>query len=253
MKMTSWSTIKCAGLFGAALILTGCSTIPQTDPDAPPPLRKHEKQEGREYLIEVSDGAEGFNRRVYNFNAHFDKYVFLPVVRTYRFIMPDYGEDRVSDFYNNLREFGNFYNNLLQLKFKETGTTVSRFGINTTVGVLGLWDRATQWGIEVKREDLGQTFGHYGAGKGSYLVLPVAGPSNVRDGIGLGGDLLITSQLGPPAWIRDYEGVYWTVAVLGPVDQRKRVEFRYFETGSPFEYELVRMAFDMKRDMDVQR
>ena len=64
---------------------------------------------------------------------------------------------------------------------------------------------------------------------------------------------LITSQLGPPAWIRDYEGVYWTVAVLGPVDQRKRVEFRYYETGSPFEYELVRMAFDMKRDLDTMK
>jgi len=91
------------------------------------------------------------------FNYYFDKFIYLPIVNTYEFILPDYVEKRISNFVDNVYEFNNFTNNLLQLKFKETGITLSRFAINTTVGVAGLWDPASEWGCNRKTEDFGQT------------------------------------------------------------------------------------------------
>jgi len=236
----------------AALLLAGCNTIPITDPNAPPPLRHFTPKEDSEYMIQGNDPIEGFNRGAYKFNARFDKYVFLPVVRTYEFVLPDYVEDRVSSFFNNVTEFKNFYNNLLQGKFKSTGVTLGRFAVNTTVGVVGLWDPASHWGMERKTEDFGQTLGHYGIGHGAYVVLPVLGPSNARDGVGSVTDIVVDGQFGPIPWIDD-EDTELALSATRIADARHKAAFRYNETGSPFEYELIRMLYTMKRDMDVAK
>jgi phospholipid-binding lipoprotein MlaA len=241
-----------AALLVAALQMTGCSTLPKTGPDTKAPLKQFKAEPGKQYMLMAEDPIEGFNRGAYKFNYYFDEYLFLPIVRTYEFILPDYAEDRVSSFVDNIGEFENLYNNLFQLKMKSAGITLSRFAINTTVGIAGLWDPATSWGLKRQREDLGQTLGHYGTGHGAYIVLPLLGPSNARDTVGLVGDTVIFNTVGPSAWVDD-QGVSTAYTAVNAIDKRHRVKFRYQQTGSPFEYELVRMMYTMKRELDISK
>jgi len=244
-------------LFGI-LLLSGCSTLPKTTAETQPPERTVEQvvhPDDGKLAIEVSDPLEGFNRGVYRFNYYFDKFVFLPIVGVYTFIMPDYFQDRVSNFVDNIFEFNNFTNNLLQLKFKQTGITLARFAINTTVGVAGLWDPATSMNLRRQPEDFGQTLGHYGVGNGPYLVLPIFGPSNLRDTTGLVADTLAFNYVAKEIesdWMEDND-VRLIFSLVAAVDKRKRQPFRYYATGSPFEYELVRMLYAAKRKIDVAK
>ena len=236
----------------SVFFLSGCSTLPKPGPDTEPAMRQKADliSEGTKLDVEVYDPIEGFNRGTYRFNYYFDKYVFLPIVSGYKFIMPDYAEDRVSSFVDNIYEFNNFTNNLLQLKLKKTGITLSRFVINTTVGVAGLWDPATHWGLRRRPEDFGQTLGHYGVGHGPYIVLPFFGPSNLRDTTGLVTDSVAFAVIGPPAWVDDdYETLAFTV--VSSIDKRKRIPFRYYGTGSAFEYEQIRMLYTKKRELEI--
>ena len=202
--------------------------------------------------LEVSDPLSPTNRDLYRFNYDFDRYVFLPVVSGYEWVMPEYGQRRVSNFFDNLSEFGNFTNALFQLKIKSAGTTISRFAINTTVGIAGLWDPATEWKLQRQDEDFGQTLGHYGVGNGPYLVLPVLGPSNLRDTGGLGADAAIFYVVDPYNFDHNQDLVlpYY----LGKaIDIRHRQSFRYYTSGSPFEYELVRLLYTEKRKLQIAR
>lgn len=118
-------------LSGLALLFgSGCSVTPRPDPNIAyePPRHKVEEvvKESVDYAIDVYDPLQGFNRRAYTFNYYFDKFLYLPVVNTYEFITPDYVEKRVSNFVDNVFEFNNFTNNLLQLKLKRTGVTLAR-------------------------------------------------------------------------------------------------------------------------------
>ena len=237
----------------AVLGLTGCGTK-QDMSDLEPPLHKVEDlvDESTEYAVDVYDPLEPMNRRIYTFNYYFDKFIYLPVVHTYEFIMPDYAEDRVSNFVDNILEFNNFTNNLLQLKFEATAVTVARFLVNTTIGIGGLWDPATSMGMVRKTEDFGQTLGHYGVGNGPYIVLPIFGPSNLRDTTGLVTDTLAFGYAGPPAWVDD-DDVTLIFNGVAAVDKRHRQPFRYYQTGSPFEYELIRMLYSSKREIEIAR
>uniref|UniRef100_UPI001CD25195 MlaA family lipoprotein n=1 Tax=Geomonas subterranea TaxID=2847989 RepID=UPI001CD25195 len=250
---------KGAGLRLLMLVLLGlslsaCSTTPKVTGSVEPPLRRYEDfvKPGQPNMLNVKDSVEGFNRGSYRFNYYFDEYFYLPVVRGYEFIMPNYLEDRVSDAIDNLGEITNLTNNLFQFKFKSAGITVSRFVINSTIGVGGLWDQAGKMGLKRQTEDFGLTLGHYGTGSGTYLMLPVLGASNVRDTTGLVADLATSNYLGPVAWIDDttftyaYSGIY-------AVDRRHRTPFRYRQTGSPFEYELIRTLYTMKREFDIEQ
>jgi phospholipid-binding lipoprotein MlaA len=236
------------------LFASGCSTTPKQTTDLGPPLHKAEDilNESTAYAVDVYDPIEGFNRRAYTFNYYFDKFLFLPIVNTYEFITPDYVEDRVSSFVDNVYEFNNFTNNLLQLKIKRTGITLVRFVVNTTVGIAGLWDPATHWGLKRQTEDFGQTLGHYGVGNGPYIVLPIFGPSNLRDTTGLVTDVVAFSQLGPPAWIDDDTTTLIFTGVAA-VDKRHRQSFRYYRSGSPFEYDLMRMLYTSKREIEIAK
>lgn len=236
----------------SVVFVSGCSTVPKPGPDSQPAMRQQADlvPEGTQLDVEVYDPLEGFNRGSYRFNYYFDKLIFLPIVSVYQFIMPDYFEDRVSSFIDNVYEFNNFTNNLLQLKFKRTGITLARFAVNTTVGVAGLWDPATKWGMHRQTEDFGQTLGHYGVGHGPFLVLPVLGPSNLRDTTGLVTDAVAFSLAGPPAWVDD-DDVTLAFTALTAVDKRKRTPFRYYGTGSPFEYEQIRMLYTKKRELEI--
>ena len=146
--------------------------------------------------LEVSDPIAPANKELYRFNHYFDRFLFLPAVNTYEFIMPDYAEQRVSNFFDNIGELTNFTNAAAQLKPTSAGITLARVLINSTVGIGGLWDPASDWNLQRQDEDFGQTLGHYGTGNGPYVVLPVLGPSNLRDTAGLVADAAAFAVVG---------------------------------------------------------
>jgi phospholipid-binding lipoprotein MlaA len=213
----------------------------------------------REYVMDrVSDPFEGLNRRIYRFNYHFDRFVFLPIVKAYSTILPDFAEKGVSNFFNNVREIKTFYNSALQLQGEATVDTLARFGINTTVGILGVWDPATRWGFERHLEDFGQTLGHYGVGNGPFLVLPLFGPSNLRDTSGLVVDRVAMDAIIYDGILRHKsdntkDQVKFYGGILNAIDTRHRTAFRYHGTGSPFEYELIKMFYTEMRNMSIQK
>lgn len=131
------------------------------------------------------DPWEGFNRKVFAFNDVVDRYALKPVAQGYRFITPDPVETGVGNFFSNLGEIRTTLNSLLQGKGGNAGVSTGRFLINTTVGIGGLFDVATRMDITGREEDFGQTLGAWGVGEGAYLVLPLLGPSTVRDTAGL--------------------------------------------------------------------
>lgn len=135
--------------------------------------------------LEEGDPFESFNRRMYAFNERLDEWFLAPVARRYREIVPDPVQAVVRNFMNNLYEPTNIINSALQGKADQAANDTSRLVVNSTVGVLGLFDVATRIGLERHDEDFGQTFAVWGFPSGPYLVLPFLGPSNIRDGIGL--------------------------------------------------------------------
>ena len=130
---------------------------------------------------EVNDPLEPMNRGIFWFNDKLDRYAIEPVARGYDWVMPTALERALSRFFKNLAFPVRFVNNLLQAKFKATGEETGRFVVNSTVGIAGFLDPARHWGLEPHPEDFGQTLGAWGVGPGPYLVLPVLGPSNMRD------------------------------------------------------------------------
>ena len=131
---------------------------------------------------EVFDPLNGYNRLMTGFNDGFYIFVLDPVARGYRWVLPDPVRRGVNNFFHNLLFPLRFVNNALQLKAKNTGEEFLRFSINSTVGILGIWDPAKEWfGLEAHEEDFGQTLGYYGIGSGFHVVLPFLGPSNLRD------------------------------------------------------------------------
>ena len=204
------------------------------------------------YPLLVYDPLEPINRAIYTFNAGFDRYVFLPVVRAYVDITPEFVRDRVSDLFINLDEFRNFTNSVLQLKAESAGRAVLRFVINVMFGFGGLYDIASARGIPPEPEDFGETLGHYGAGPGPYLVIPILGPSNLRDGTGLAVDGLAFYYV-LPTEVTSSIAYYALMYGLRPIDLRYRTPFRYYETGSPFEYDLVRFLNTEKRRLDIEK
>jgi phospholipid-binding lipoprotein MlaA len=234
-------------------VLNGCASQPQKKLPIIPPQHSLSKLQEKEYtMIDVYDPLESFNRAIYIFNAQFDKYIFLPVVNTYEFITPDLIEDGVSNFFSNIGEITNFTNTLLQLKFLRALKTAARFIVNSTVGIGGIWDPATRLRIFQQREDFGQTLGYYGLGPGPYLVIPIAGPSNLRDATGLLVDSFIFNALYPFDFGNDIE-TKTPFYFLRAVDQRHRISFRYYETGSPFEYDLIRLLYLKVREAEIAK
>jgi len=236
------------------LWIAGCSTTPeQTEPEVPPmhPVEDVVNPDVN-YVVDVYDPWGPMNRGIYNFNTQFDRYVFLPVVRGYEAVLPNFAQQGVSNFFSNLDEILNFTNSVLQLKPEAAFTAFSRFVWNTTVGVFGLWDPASRMDLVKWDEDFGQTLGHWGVGPGPYLVLPFLGPSNLRDTTGLVVDAVTYAAIDPLNFDTndDLEIPFW---ILAAINDRHEVKFRYYETGSAFEYELVRMLYGKYRDLEIAR
>ena len=194
------------------------------------------------------DPWESYNRAVFAFNNGFDTVLLKPAAQAYDTVVPGPVDQGVSNFFANLGEVGNFANSLLQAKPGASARALVRLTINSTVGLLGLFDVATELGIERGEEDFGQTLGAWGAGPGPYLVLPVLGPSTVRDGLAAPVDFLS----GPTGWLDDPAARNAALAVAG-VDARADL----LETEEAVEeltadkYALVRNAYLDRRDYEV--
>lgn len=150
------------------LVLAGCATGPNANP---------------------ADPLEPLNRSVYKFNDAVDQAVLKPVATAYRDVTPSLVQRGISNFFNNLEDAWSVVNNVFQLKGEAAGDSFFRFGVNTFMGLGGILDVATEMRIERHTEDFGQTLGYWGAGPGPYIVLPILGPSNLRDTIALPVDI----------------------------------------------------------------
>ena len=156
-------------LFIVAFAMSGCATVPADSGNDP------------------RDPIESLNRQVFEFNEVVDRAILKPVAQAYEFVLPEPVRDCVSGMFSNLREPSNAINNLLQGKPADAFSDTCRFVVNTTVGLLGCFDPARQMGLEKHNEDFGQTLGRWGIGSGPYLVVPILGPSTLRDAIGIYG------------------------------------------------------------------
>lgn len=241
-------------LLWLSVLLAGCSTTPQYQGPVLPaqkPVSEFVKPD-QKFFIHVYDPLERFNRNVYYFNANFDRYIFLPVVNTYQWITPDLVEQGVSNFFKNIDDITNLLNAMLQLKPEQSGQTLARLVFNSTIGILGLWDPATAMGIPRHQEDFGQTLGYYGLGPGPFLVLPILGPSNLRDTAGLVVDFGALNAI-DPLQLNNHQERELIYSLMRAIDQRRSVDFRYYKTGSPFEYDLVRVIYTRYRELRIAK
>lgn len=161
MRLFSSLTLPAASL-ACVLALSGCATA--TDP---------------------RDPLEPINRGIYKFNDAVDKAVLKPVAQGYKAVLPQPVRTGVTNFFSNIEDVLIALNNLLQFKFHAAASDVARVAFNTTFGIAGIFDVATSFGLEKHDEDFGQTLGYWGIGDGPFLMLPLLGPSNLRDTVGL--------------------------------------------------------------------
>ncbi len=164
------STARLPLLAAACLILFGCASIPENQRDP-------------------RDPWERVNRVTFKVNDRLDRAIAKPLATAYRTVTPRPVRTGVSNFLDNIAYPVTIANDLFQLKFKQFGQDLGRLVMNTTVGIAGIFDPASRVGLQKNQQDLGQTFGHYGAHPGPYLVIPVLGPSDVRDALGRVGDI----------------------------------------------------------------
>jgi phospholipid-binding lipoprotein MlaA len=215
-----------------------------------PGLDQQEFERASNDALQVYDPLESWNRRIYHFNYRFDQWVFLPVVDGYRYITPDLVETGVHNFFSNLGEVPTLANSLLQLKGKRAMNSTARLLFNTILGVGGLWDPATHMGLPKVREDFGQTLGHYGVPAGPYLMLPLLGPSNLRDTTGLVADYGLATAVNYLD-VAEASRANPGITLLDVVDQRANTNFRYGQLNSPFEYEKIRYFYHESRKLKI--
>jgi phospholipid-binding lipoprotein MlaA len=180
----------------AVAVVAGCSSVP------------------KEYR-DPRDPWQGYNRAMYKFNTDFDNAFFKPVAKAYQFITPEPVDRGVTNFFNNIADLTSAVNNALQFKLSRAGSDVGRVAVNSTVGVAGLFDVATNMGLPSYKEDFGQTLGYWGLGPGPYFVMPILGPSSARDTVGFAGDIVID-----PFFSISKNEIYWGFIALRAIDTR---------------------------------
>ncbi len=194
------------------------------------------------------DPYEGFNRAMFKFNDTVDEYALKPAATAYRNVLPSFVQTGVNNFFGNLADVWTAVNNLLQGKGEAGMSDVTRVALNSTLGIVGLFDIASEAGLQKHKEDFGQTLGNWGVPSGPYLMLPLLGPSTVRDTVVLPvdikGDIWAYKE---PVYIRN---VGTAVRV---VDQRANL----LDAGSLLEdaaldrYEFIRDGYLQRRESQI--
>ena len=160
--------------------ISACSTITPSGSGHPESEIDKELLPARDSLP-AKDPFELLNRTVYYFNDQLDSFIFKPVAKGYQWITPQPVDEAVTHIFSNIDDITVTINNLLQFKFRDAASDSGRFLINSTIGIFGIFDVATNLGLEKHDEDFGQTLGYWGVPSGPYLVLPLFGPSTLRD------------------------------------------------------------------------
>lgn len=207
-----------------ALALSGCATPGTGDP---------------------RDPLEPLNRGIYEVNEAIDRAVIQPVAKAYTAVLPDPARTGVSNFFGNLYDYWNAINNLLQGKVGAAVSDIGRIALNTTVGLLGFVDIASRVGLEKSDEDLGQTLAWWGIGHGPYLVIPLLGPSSLRDGTATVGQIALDPLT---RWIDD-EAITWSLWSLRLVNVRANLlgAGRVFDQAASDRYAFLRDAYFQRR------
>ena len=219
-----------------AVALTACATAPAAG------------------STDLADPYEGFNRKMFAFNNGLDKYALDPAATAYKTVTPEFARDRVGDFLSNLTGPVVFANDVLQGEAKRAGTTFARFGINSTIGILGLFDPATEIGLERHREDFGQTLAVWGVESGPYIVMPVLGPTTPRDLVGFGVD----RAMDPLTWVQldnDSDSdlaIRAGLGVVGALNSRVRLEDQINTLNAqPEPYIALRRIYSSSRQAEI--
>ncbi len=216
-------------VLGGTLLLTGCATGPNANP---------------------RDPIEPFNRTVASFNDGVDRAVLKPVATAYVAVLPTFVRTTVSNFFGNLQDGWTFVNYVLQLRPQKAAESLMRFAINTGLGLGGFLDIATEAGLEKQSQDLGKTLGRWGVPPGPYIVLPIFGPSTLRDAL----TITAETRFDPVSSISPVSSRNTTTAVR-LVNSRAN----YLRLGNVLDdaaldkYSFTRDAFLAKRNADVAR
>lgn len=221
-----------------AFLAAGCATPPPAD-----------DREAVAAFNETNDPYEPFNRAMLDFNLALDKAILKPVTYVYREGVPDPLQTNVHNFLSNLRGPIVFANDLLQGEFERAGTTLLRFAMNSTIGLLGINDFAAEASIPEHEEDFGQTLATWNVEEGPYLVLPIFGPSNPRDGIGL----LADSLMDPFTWLTPFE--FRAARTPGQaIDRRAQAydQINDLEKNSLDFYAVIRSLYRQKRRSEIR-
>lgn len=204
------------------------------------------------FIADEADPWEPFNKRMYYFNYQIERIVITPIINTYKFITPDFVEDRVSNFFKNAKVLNTMANSAFQFKGRKSMRALGRFTINTVLGLGGLFDVASKMGMPKPYEDFGLTLAYYGVGRGPYLVLPILGPTYLRDVFGVGVDSVVAGKADIYKRMELFSSSNAGLTVLRGIDLRKNIDFHYYQTNSPFEYEYVRFLYNKYREIQEE-
>ena len=169
------------------------------------------------YAFTETDPLKDLNQKTHNLNQTLDLQVASPVARFYKRITPDFIEIGVTNFTQNVEDLSIGVNNILQGKIKSGFSDLGRFTLNSTIGIAGFLDIATDMGLEKHDEDFGQTLAVWGVPDGPYLVLPGLGPSTMRDTLAMIPDAFLT-----PLWLIDHDRTSYSLTAIDLIDTRAR-------------------------------
>lgn len=199
------------------------------------------------YVAKPNDPLEPLNRGFYKLNKTIDALYINPTSKIYDKIIPEAIRKLISNFFGNLNEIPTIINSLLQTKYKQAADSTARFTINSTLGVGGLFDIASKAKIKHAKEDFGKTLAVWGYQDSHYLVLPIVGPTTVRDGVGFVGNAFITVPYYlKPKWRNRYEFAY----VVNRRSELQETESLITAAGVD-EYTLVRDAYLQHREYTI--
>ena len=211
------------------LLITSCATVPSN-------------------VRDESDPLEVYNRNMHAFNEKVDDYLLKPVAKGYNFVMPNFANKGVTNFFSNIDDVVVMFNDLFQFKFAHAGRDFGRVAINSTIGILGLLDIAQDMGIPKRDEDFGQTLGYWGVGTGPYFVIPFLGPSDIRDAFGRVAD----SFMDPITYVRPIESRNGLI-ILEAIDLRADLlsASKVFDEAALDPYLFTRDAYLQRRESQV--
>lgn len=222
MKSSFKQTSKLLKPIGLTLVVLGCLASP--------------------LQAQTADPWRNTNEQIFRLNDYFDQLIVRPVASAYNLFIPRVARQGIGNFFSNIDDINVFVNDLLQFKFDAAASDSGRFLVNTTLGIGGILEVATGFGLRKNEEDFGQTLGSWGVGSGPYVMLPVFGASNVRDSFGLVLDTLFN-----PIQYHDEESVRLTMFLVRETDSRSRL-LALDELVTGDRYLFVREAYVQRRE-----